>query len=404
MDTNRPPAPELNSRSSSRRTKLWIFAAFLTGLLVIGVYFTIDFAEQPATPDAQIKQEKSGDSAVQALQDIRGVQVLKPKQRDIAYTVRLPATLSPIAQVTLYAKVSGYLTSILVDKGDSVAAGQVLAVIDAPELAERSQQAHSTFMIKKLTYERLRNVWKENPDVIAKQDVDVAEAAYLGAKHAMGQLDTELQYTKVRAPFPGVITARFVDSGALIQAATSSTTQTMPLFTLMDMSTLRVYANVPQEEVPYAKPGVRASIKISEFPDEEFQGQITRTTGALDPTTRTMLVEIHVPNKERRLQPGMFATATLYLKEHKNALAIPPSALISGNGGQEYSVFVIEHGKAKRVPITTGLDDGVWVEVTNGLTGDEDVVLVGKAGLANGQSVQASPYTLPEGKAARQKL
>lgn len=406
METNRPPAPKLklNSNPFSRRTVLWLFAALLTGLSVIVVYFTIDFAEQTTPPDAQIRQEKSGKSTVQSTQQVRGVQVLKPQQRDISYTVRVPATLSPIAQVTLYAKVSGYLTSILVDKGDPVAAGQVLAVIDAPELAERYQQAHSTYVIKKLTYERLRNVWKENPDVIAKQDVDVAEAAYSGAKHAMGQLDTELQYTKVRAPFPGMITARFVDSGALIQAATSSTTQTMPLFTLMDMSTLRVYANVSQEDVLYVKPGVRASIKISQLPEEEFQGQVTRATGALDPTTRTMLVEIHVPNKERRLQPGMFATATLYLKEHKSALAIPPAALISGNDSQGYSVFVVDQGKARWVPITTGLDDGVWVEVTNGLTGDEDVVLVGKSGLTNGQSVQASPYTLPEGTPARQKL
>ena len=404
METTLPPAPKLNSKPSSRRTMLWLFAAFLTGLLVMGVYFTVDFAGQPTHPDAEIRQGKYGNSTGQESQQVRGVQVLKPQQRDIAYTVRLPATLSPISQVTLYAKVSGYLKSILVDKGDSVSAGQMLAVIDAPELAERYEQARSTYMIKKLTYERLRNVWKENPDVIAKQDVDVAEAACLGAKHAMGQLDTELQYSKVRAPFSGMITARFVDSGALIQAATSSTTQTMPLFTLMDMSTLRVYASVPQEDVLYVKPGVRASIKIAQLPEEEFQSQVTRTTGALDPTTRTMLVEIHVPNKEHRLKPGMFATATLYLKEHKRAVAIPPAALTDGNESQGYSVFVVDQGKAKRVPITTGLDDGVWVEVTNGLTGDEDVVVVGKAGLTNGQSVQASPYTLPEGQPARQKM
>ena len=134
METNRPPAPklELNSNPFFRRTVLWIFAGVLTGLLVVGGYFAVDFAKQPTPPDAQIRQEKSGKSTVQATQQVRGVQVLKPQQRDISYTVRLPATLSPITQVTLYAKVSGYLTSILVDKGDPVAAGQVLAVIDAP--------------------------------------------------------------------------------------------------------------------------------------------------------------------------------------------------------------------------------------------------------------------------------
>ena len=113
-------------------------------------------------------------------------------------------------------------------------------------------------------------------------------------------------------------------------------------------------------------------------------------------------MEIHVPNKERRLQPGMFATATLYLKEHKSALAIPPAALISGNDSQGYSVFVVDQGKARRVPITTGLDDGVWVEVTNGLTGDEDVVLVGKSGLAEWAQRSGITLTTTAGRQAGQ--
>lgn len=404
MKTDRPPSSRLNSRPFSRRAIPWLFTALLTGALVLGLNFTVDFTKQPTPSNAQVTQGESGKSRVQGPQPVRGVQVLKPEQHDITYTIRLPATLSSIAQVTIHAKVTGYLKSIRADTGDSVSAGQILAVIDAPELAQLYQQARSTYMIKKVTYERLRNVWKENPDVIAKQDVDVAEAAYLGAKHAMGQLGTQLEYAKVRAPFSGMITARFVDSGALIQAATSSATQTMPLFTLMDMSTLRVYANVSQKDVRYVKPGVRASIRIAEFPGKEFQGQVARTTGALDPQTRTMLVEIHVPNEERQLQPGMFVIANLYLKEHKNALAIPPAALINGNDSEGDSVFVVDQGKARQVPITTDIDDGVWVEVTKGLTGDEDVVVVGKAGLTNGQSVQASPYTLPVGKPASQKF
>ena len=404
MDSNRPPSSRLKTPSFSRRAIPWLSAVLVMGALLLGLYVTVDFTKQPIPSNAQVTQGESREHGIQDSQPVRGVQVLKPEQRDITYTIRLPATLSSIAQVTIHAKVTGYLKSIQADTGDAVSAGQVLAVIDAPELAQQYQQARSTYMIKKVTYERLMKAWKENPDVIAKQDVDVAEAAYIGAKHAMGQLSTQLEYTKVRAPFSGTVTARFADAGALIQAATSSATQTMPLFTLMDMSTLRVYANVPQKDVQYTKPGVRASIRIAELPGKEFHGQVARTTGALDPLTRTMLVEIHAPNEERQLQPGMFAIANLYLREHKNALVIPPTALISGAGGTGDSVFVVDHGVAKQVPITTDIDDGVWIEVTKGLTGDEDVVVVGKAGLTQGQHVQASPYTLPAGIPARQKL
>lgn len=404
MNADWQRASQSGAGFSSRMSMLWLFAAGLAGLLVPVLYVTVDLSKQPSSPNTEVKQEDSRKAEALRPKQIPRVQILKPQRRDMTYAVRLPATLSPIAQVTLYAKVSGYLKWIAVDKGDLVAAGQVLAVLDAPELEQRYKQAHSTYMIKKVTYERLRNVWKENRDVIAKQDVDVAEAAYLGAKHALNQSAAELDYTKVRAPFSGMITARFVDSGALIQAATSSATQTMPLFTLMDMSSFRVYANVSQKDVAYVEPGVRASIKITELPGKDVQGRVTRTTGALDPTTRTMLVEIHIPNEERRLQPGMFATATLYLKEHKNALTIPPAAIVSGNDGEGDSVFVVDQGKARRVSIKTDIDDGVWVEVAQGLTGDEDVVVVGTSGLTDGQSIQAFPYTLPAGKPASQKL
>jgi membrane fusion protein (multidrug efflux system) len=328
--------------------------------------------------------------------------VLKPERRDLMYSVRLPATLSPIAQVTIYAKVSGYLKSIYVDKGDTVRAGQLLAVIDNPELGQKFQQAKSEYAIKKLTYDRLANVRKENADVIAQQDVDVSEGAYLRAKHALEELQSTLAYTNVRAPFGGVITARFADAGALVQAATSSATQALPLLTLMNMSTIRVYANVSQNDAALVKPGIPSFVSIAQLPGRRFEGTVTRTTGALDPTTRTMLVEMHLPNKEGMLQPGMFAEAVLQLKRHPNALALPPAALVLDSMGT--AVFVVEGDKVKKVPIRTGIDDGVWVEVTEGLTGGENVVVVGKSRLTDGTAVAAAPYNIPPGKSASQQF
>jgi membrane fusion protein (multidrug efflux system) len=331
------------------------------------------------------------------------VQVMKPQRQDLTYTITLPGNISPWYQATLYAKVPGYLTWMGFDKGDSVKKGQLLAVIDAPEVEQHYRQAEADYAIKRITAQRLKNVWKENPEVIAKQDVDVAEAAAEGAKHLRDNRHTMLDYTKVYAPFSGVITARFADPGALIQSAAVSATQAVPLYTLMDLDTVRVYVSVPQEVALLAKAGVQVVLNFKELPGQEFKGSITRTTEALDPATRTLLVEIDMPNKERQLQPGTFVSATLYLREHPNALAIPPAAIVTGGPGQGKSVFVVEQGKARRVPIKTDIDDGVWVEVVDGLTGNEDIVVVGKAGLTEGQAVKASVYNLPSGKPSSQK-
>jgi len=407
MDAAGQPAG-ISPRKPRRWRTLLVVSLSLAVITIAGVYVAGIFSQAPSGVTASAVDK--GDGASGAVSRNKPatpthsieVQVLRPQRRDISYSVRLPATLSPLAQATLYAKVSGYLKAITVDKGDSVKAGQVLALIDSPELEERYRQAKSEYAIKKVTYERLANVWKENPDVIAKQEVDVAEATYMGAKHALDQFATTLDYTKVRAPFSGVITARFVDVGALIQAATSSATQTLPLFTLMDMSTIRVYASVPQEDAPLVKPGIPASVRVAQFPEKNFTGTVTRTTGVLDPATRAMLVEMDIPNKDRDLQPGMFAEAVFQLKSHPDALAIPPAALIMENSGA--SVFVVTQGKAQKVPVKTGLDDGVWIEVAEGLTGSEDVVVVGKARLHDGALVHASPYNIPPGKPASQRF
>jgi len=332
------------------------------------------------------------------------VQVTKPQRRDVARTLTLPANISPWYRATLYAKVSGYLKWIGFDKGDKVKKGQVLAVIDAPEVQDEYEQAEADYAIKKLTHERLLGVWKENPDVIAKQDVDVAQAAAEGAKQLMERRRTFLEYTKVTAPFSGVITARFADPGALIQAATGSVTQAAPLFTLMDMDPVRVYVSVPQESAMLAKRGVPATLSVKEVPGQEFKGSITRTTESLDPATRTLLVEIDLPNKDHRLEPGMFINATLYLERHQNALTILPAAIVPSPNGQTKSVFIVDQGKAKLVPIKTGIDDGIWMEVVEGLSGSEDVVVVGKSNLQDGQTVKASAYVLPTGIPAKQKF
>ncbi|NOS78493.1 MAG: efflux RND transporter periplasmic adaptor subunit [Nitrospira sp.] len=331
------------------------------------------------------------------------VQVTKPVRQPLVYTITLPANIAPLYQTTLYAKVSGYLKWIGPDKGDHVKKNQVVAIIDAPEVEEQYQQAVADYKIKKITFERLDKVLHESPDVIAKQDVDVAEATYEGAKNLMQQRAAMREYTKVRAPYDGIVTARFADPGALIQLATSSATNAIPLFTVMDLDTVRVYANVPQDDSAWITPGkTKAAVLLKELPDRSFAGTITRSTLALDPSTRSLLVELDLPNPDHVLRPGTYAELALDLREIPDALVLPPQAVISGQKGK--SVFIIAQGKAKSVPVQTGITNGTWIEITNGLDGSEDVVVVGKRRLLQGSPVQPSPFKLPDAKLSQQKF
>ena len=379
--------------------RIKITLSVAAGLFVLAVVFVIIQGQQQT-----VSSPDTGRDSVQTSAGAPQVQVLKVQRRNMSQTLSLPANISPWYQATLYGKVSGYVKWIGFDKGDAVKQGQLLAVIDAPEVEDQYRQAEADYKIKKITADRLYGVWKENHDVIAKQDVDVAQAAAEAAKHLRDNRRTLLEYTKVYAPFDGVITARFADPGALIQAATGSATQAVPLFTVMDLETLRIYVNVPQESSLMAKPGVSATLAVRELPGEEFKAAITRTTEALDPATRTLLVEIDLPNKEHKLQPGMFVNAVLHLQQHPNALVIPPAAIVTAQNGNTKAVYVHDQGQVRLVPIKTGIDDGVWLEVVEGLNGGEEIVVVGKGGLTDGQAVKASEYDLPAGKPARQKL
>lgn len=399
---NRPGSQERLPGSFRAKRLLAISAFLLAGVALVVVLLDTQPGHNPLRsshtempPPAPPAPDASG--AVQ-------VQTTRPIRRDVTQSITLPANVSPWYQATLYAKVSGYLKWMGADKGDTVKKGQLLAVIEAPEIEDQYQQAEADYSIKRITYARLRKVWEENPDVIAKQDVDVAQAAAQAAKHLRDSRRTLLDYTKVSAPFAGIITARFADPGSLIQSAAGTSTQAVPLFTLMDMDTVRIYASLPQEVASLIRRGTPVTLTAKELPEREFPGSITRTTNALDPATRTLLIEIDLPNKDHALKPGMYLNATIQLARQAGALAIPPAAVVTAGNDNGKHVFVIREGKAHKVAIQSGLDDGVWLEVTSGLTGDEEIVVVGKGSLTDGQAVQPSPYNLPSGKPSAQKF
>ncbi len=322
------------------------------------------------------------------------VVVTTPQRGSISRSLMLPGDLIGFYQSPLYAKVTGYLKSISVDKGDWVKAGQVLAEIEVPELQQRLERARADMEVQKVTYERLEKVWKSDPKLVARQDVDVANGKYREAKAQADELEALVDYTRIVAPFDGVITGRFADPGALIRASGSAgqngdgggSGQPNPVLSEAMIDKLRVYVYAPQGVIGLIHRGMPASLTVQDFPGRVFSGTVTRFATSLDLSTRTMLTEVDIDNPHHELYPGMYANVILQLEKHSDAIQLRDSAI--GNAPDGSYVFVVHDGVLQRVPITTGIRSGSSVEVVSGLKGNEEVVAALDPGLTQGEVVK----------------
>ncbi len=321
------------------------------------------------------------------------VRVAHPHRGEITRSVTLPSfRILAYQAATIYAKVPGYLKTLTVDKGDTVQAGQLLGEIEVPELLADEIQYEAETEVARTNYERLAQARQKAPDLVVPQTVDDLCGAWEVAQAKLQRTRTLLQYARLVAPFSGVVTARFVDPGAFIPAATAGTpAPSAAVVTLMDFRRLRIQVFVPEPEVPFITNGVPAQVTVDELPGKVFTGSVTRYANALDEATKTMLAEIEMPNPTGALRPGMYASVQLEVERKPDALLLPADALVSEKGGA--SVFTVADGKAKKVPVKTGFNDGVNVEITGGLTGAEAVVLAGKQTVTDGQ-----PVNVTEGK------
>ena len=314
----------------------------------------------------------------------RTLVVIRPQRGDIIRSITLPGDLVGLYQSTLYAKVTGYLKSISVDKGDWVKNGQVLAEIEVPELQQRLARAQADLEVQHLTYQRLEQVWKSDPRLVARQEVDIAQGKYFEAKAQTDELEAMVSYTRIVAPFDGVITGRFVDPGALIKAGGEQTTSapdqgsahptggTSPVLSLALIDTMRTYVYVPQDAVASIRRGMPAKLTLPDLPGRSFQGYIARYSNSLDLGTRTMLTEIDLKNPRHELYPGMYANVTLELERHRDALKLPESAIGDSPAGKY--VMIAQDGKLRRQDVTVGINTGKSAEIVRGLGGGETVV------------------------------
>ncbi len=325
------------------------------------------------------------------------VAAVRPSEGPVERTITLPGDLVGYYQSALYSKVTGYLKSISVDKGDWVKAGQVLAVIEVPELDQQVARAKASLEIQRLTYERLESVWKSDSRLVARQDVDIAYGKYQQAKANVDELLAMDSYTRITAPFDGVITERFVDPGALIhaggqqsatapmQAAARPGGAAAPVVSIARLDKLRIYVYVPQGEVGLIRQGMPATVTVQGLDGARFQGRVVRFAHSLDLGTRTMLTEVDLANPEHKLFPGMYANVSLVLEDHQDALRLPTAAV---GGNRTYKVFLVKEGRLDEVSVTTGIRDGHYVEITSGLTRNDLVVSTFSDALQPGEKIE----------------
>jgi RND family efflux transporter MFP subunit len=383
------------NRTSRQLRRVWLLAALL-GLGVIVVL---------ATGIRSRVKAASALGAVTAQMAVPSVSVVPPKRTATAQEIILPGNIQPFITSPIYARTDGYIKKWYFDIGAHVKAGDLLAVIQAPEVDEQLAQVRSNLAtaqanleLAQITRDRYQSLLKKH--AVSQQDVDNAVGTY-AANKAIVDADMAnvrhygalVSFEKVYAPFDGVITARNTDIGDLINSGSSSTPKT-DLFHVAQTRTLRVYVNVPEEYSQGIKPGqTTAEVTLAEFPGKRFPGKLARTAEAINGTTRTLLAEVDLDNPSGTLLSGSYAEVHLQIPAQSSTFLLPVTSLIFRS--EKLQVGVVRNGKVTITDVTPGHDFGDQIEIVSGLKADDQVVTNPPDSLVTGQEVTIVEATLP---------
>jgi len=319
-----------------------------------------------------IRTRREAERRAAAAERGRPVRVVQVDRTPDQVKLRLPGEIHGFNETPVYAKIAGYLRRIAVDKGDRVKAGDVLAELDSPELDHQVDNARANAALKRATDGRFETLRRQG--VVSQQDADQARSDHLQADAMLRELEAMRRYERITADFDGVITARYVDPGTLVpQATAGSLGANTPILALATLDQLRVYVDLPEAQAPFVRDGDEAVVTVGEYPGRRFAGAVTRHPPALVAATRTMLVEVDLPNPDGALLPGMYAELTIEVSGRATAPRVPDDVLIFRDG--KTFVPVVADDRLRMVPVTLGYDDGRTTEVTDGLRGDERVAM-----------------------------
>jgi RND family efflux transporter MFP subunit len=372
-------------RKAATRSKLRLALVMAVVVAAVGLLWLVRHVEASREP---------------AIHPVPTVAVAKVDREDLYREVTIPAEFRPYEEVELHAKVSGYVDKMNVDFGDRVKAGQLLATLEVPELSDELhnamaavQKAEADHADAHLIYTRLVGVNQQQPNLVAQQDLDSAEArdhttaaAIDAAKADVAKYQTLLGYTQITAPFDGVITWRYADPGALIEAGTAAETQAKSLLRISDNYRLRLDFPVSVEYVNDIHLGDKVDVRVESLGNKTFTGTITRFTRKVAEDTRTMITELEVLNSNLEIDPGMYATVVFQAEGRPQSLAIPIQA--SASGGTTRVLIVNSNHEIEERPVTLGLETSTRYEVVSGLQEGDLVMLGNPAQLRPGQKVE----------------
>jgi RND family efflux transporter MFP subunit len=387
-------SPAANGGAGQRTDKQWLVLAvaviLVATLLIFGIRSRV---KARAALDAETTQAA-----------LTAVSVVSPKQTTPADEIILPGNVQPYISSPIYARTNGYLKKWYFDIGARVKQGELLALIETPEVDQQLEQARSNLLtaqanleLASITKTRYQGLLKSN--AVSQQDVDNAVGTYNANnaiveadKAAVQQYSALVSFEKVYAPFDGVITARNTDIGDLINSGSNTAAKT-DLFHIAQPGKLRVYVNVPEEYSRGIKVGMTADLSLAEFPDRKFQGKLVRTADDINLATRTLLVEIDVNNPTGTLLTGSYAEVNLAVPTQASTFLIPVNTLLFRTEGLR--VGIVKDGKVVLTAVTPGHDFGNQMEIVSGLKANDQIIINPPDSIVSGQEVQIVQATLP---------
>jgi RND family efflux transporter MFP subunit len=381
-----PSEPVITQEEPSLTGGTWIgmivVAAIVAGVVIFGVI------ARRGTETSLAKET--------AASAIPSVNVVYPVPSNLSSEIALPGNTQAFMDTPIYSRTNGYLRSWFFDIGARVRKGQLMALIETPEVDQQLQvaqadlkSAQANLDLANTTSSRYQNLLKTNS--VSKQETDVAMSDASAKKAAVDasmanvrRLEQLQSFEKVYAPFDGIVTARNTDVGRLISAGQNTTPQ--ELFHLAAIGKIRVYVAVPQAYAAAVKVGGKATLTLDEYPGRSFEGMIARNSNAIDQASRTLNVEVDVDNPKGELLPGAYVFVHIKVPEHAANLMVPSNTLLFRSEGLR--VGVVRNGRVQLVPVKIGRDAGATVEIASGLSSDDAVILDPSDSLTSGQEVQ----------------
>lgn len=364
-----------NNNNNSSKSRIWIGGLLLIAVAAFGL-ISMMMKKQSAVDketDARVKEIKAGPS----------VKAIKAGMSAADKGLVLIGEARPFQSVTLYAKTSGYMNKILVDKGDKVHEGQLLATIISPETDQAYKAAVADLDNKKKIAKRDEALVQK--EYISKEDAEATQTAVEVAQAQVQSLKEQMQYKNITAPFSGTITARFADPGALVQNATNSQTSAQPVVTLSQLDKIRIYVYVAQSDAAFLREGYPVTITMTENPSVKISATLTRIAGELDPKTRMMLAEIDLPNKDNAIIPGSYLQVN-FQAPPKKFLTIPSEALVV-KGGKFFVPMINSSNELHYQPVVVNNNDGVHVSIISGISEGDLIGISVSPELPEGQKV-----------------